>query len=182
MIETPRLVLRRWRDEDYEPFAALTADPEVMRHFPAPLSREDSDALADRSRLHIEDHGWGRWVVERRSDAAFLGFTGLSQAPATIPLADDVEVAWRLSRFAWGQGYASEAARAALDFGFNELGLSRIVSFTATENLRSQAVMQRIGMERRADLDFDHPALPKGHRLEPHVVYVLSRLGSLPSR
>lgn len=177
MIETPRLILRGWRDADDEPFAALNADPEVMRHFPATLSREESDALADRNRLHIDDHGWGLWAVARKLDGAFLGFTGLARPIQPNPLADEVEVGWRLAQFAWGHGYASEAARASLDFGFNELGLSRIVSFTATENLRSQAVMQRIGMARASELDFDHPRLPKGHRLERHVVYVISRLG-----
>ena len=144
MIDTPRLILRGWREADYEPFAALNADPEVMRHFPATHTREESDGLARPRPPH--------------------------------PLQNEVEVGWRLARFAWGHGYASEAARASLDFGFNELGLSRIVSFTAVENERSQAVMRRIGMTRAPELDFDHPAL-KGHRLERHVVYVISRLG-----
>ena len=177
MIETPRLILRGWRDADYEPFAALNADPEVMRHFPAPHSREESDALADRNRRHIDDHGWGLWAVERKDDQAFLGFTGLARPRPPNPLADEVEVGWRLIRSAWGYGYASEAARASLEYGFNELGLSRIVSFTAVENERSHAVMRRIGMVRAPQLDFDHPALPEGHRLRPHIVYVISRLG-----
>ena len=176
MIATERLVLRGWRPEDLDPFAALNADPEVMRHFPAPLTREESDALAERNRLHIDDHGWGLWAVERKLDGAFLGFTGLARPRPPHPLQNEVEVGWRLARFAWSHGYASEAARASLDFGFNELGLSRIVSFTAVENERSQAVMRRIGMTRAPELDFDHPAL-KGHRLERHVVYVISRLG-----
>lgn len=176
MIETPRLILRGWRDADYEPFAALNADPEVMRHFPSTHSREESDALADRNRLHIDDHGWGLWAVERKLDSAFLGFTGLARPRPPHPMEHEVEVGWRLARFAWGHGYASEAARASLDFGFNELGLVRIVSFTAAENLRSQAVMRRIDMSRASDLDFDHPALPEGHRLRRHVVYMATRL------
>ena len=177
MIETPRLILRGWRDADYAPFAALNADPEVMRHFPATHTREESDELAAMNRTHIDDHGWGLWAVERRQDGAFLGFTGLARPRQPNPLADEVEVGWRLAQFAWGHGYASEAARASLDYGFNELGLTRIVSFTAVENERSQAVMRRIGMTRAPELDFDHPRLPKGHRLERHVVYVISRLG-----
>jgi len=176
VIETPRLILRAWRDEDYEPFAVLNADPEVMRHFPATHSREESDALATRNRLHIDDHGWGLWAVERKLDGAFLGFTGLAHPRPPHPMEGQTEVGWRMARHAWGHGYASEAARASLAFGFDHLGLAEIISFTAAENERSQAVMQRIGMTRTPDRDFDHPALPKGHRLERHVVYAISRL------
>ena len=176
MIETPRLILRGWRDEDYEPFAALNADPEVMRHFPATHTREESDSLATRNRLHIDDHGWGLWAVERKLDAAFLGFVGLAHPRPPHPMEGQTEVGWRMAQFAWGHGYASEAARASLAFGFEHLGLGEIISFTATENLRSQAVMQRIGMTHRPERDFDHPALPKGHRLERHVLYAISRL------
>jgi ribosomal-protein-alanine N-acetyltransferase len=176
VIETPRLILRGWRDEDYEPFAALNADPEVMRHFPATHTREESDALADRNRLHIDDHGWGLWAVEHKGSGDFLGFVGLARPVQPNPLADEVEIGWRLAQHGWGHGFASEAARASLDYGFNELGLARIVSFTATENERSQAVMRRVGMTRAPELDFDHPRLPKGHRLERHVVYLATRL------
>ncbi|HYG26591.1 MAG TPA: GNAT family N-acetyltransferase, partial [Caulobacteraceae bacterium] len=139
-------------------------------------TRAESDAFADRNRLHIEDHGWGLWAVERKDDAAFLGYVGLARPVQPNPYADEVEVGWRLAQHAWGRGYASEAARASLDYGLGELGLARIVSFTATENERSQAVMRRIGMTRAPELDFDHPRLPKGHRLERHVVYVISAL------
>jgi RimJ/RimL family protein N-acetyltransferase len=176
VIETPRLILRGWRDEDYEPFAALNADPEVMRHFPATHTRSESDALANMNRMHIDDHGWGLWAVERKLDQAFLGFVGLANPRLPNPMHGQTEIGWRLAQHAWGRGYASEAARASLDFGFNELGLAEIISFTATENLRSQAVMQRIGMTHRPDRDFDHPSLPKGHRLERHVLYAISRL------
>jgi RimJ/RimL family protein N-acetyltransferase len=177
VIETPRLILRGWRDADYEPFAALNADPEVMRHFPSLLSREESDGAANRLRLDIDDHGWGLWAVERKDDGAFMGFTGLQRPRPPHPLQDDVEIGWRLARWSWGHGYASEAARASLDFGFNELGLSRIVSFTIAANERSQAVMRRLGMTRAPELDFEHPAIPEGHPMRPHVVYVISRLG-----
>ncbi len=170
-LETERLRLRPWRAEDLAPFAALNADPEVMRHFPATLSRIESDALAAVCQGEIERHGFGLWAIERRADGAFLGFTGLRGLAQSSPLAPGVEAAWRLSRQAWGQGYASEAARAAIDDGFARLGLDRIVAFTATANLPSQAVMARIGMIRREDLDFDHPALPEGHALSRHVVW-----------
>jgi len=176
VIETPRLILRGWREADFEPFAALNADAEVMRHFPAPMAREDSDALARACQQHIDEHGFGLWAVERREDGAFLGFTGLRRLPPESPLAPGVEIGWRMARHAWGAGYASEAARASLAFGFAE-GLAEIVSFTATENERSQAVMRRIGMTRAPDRDFDHPAVPEGHRLRPHVVYVISPPG-----
>ncbi|HEX6860717.1 MAG TPA: GNAT family N-acetyltransferase [Caulobacteraceae bacterium] len=175
MIETPRLLLRGWRDEDYAPFAALNADPEVMRRFPATHTREESDTLADGNREHIEEHGWGLWAIERRDDGRFLGFVGLARPRQPNPYADEVEVGWRLAQEGWGHGYASEAARASLAYGFERLKLPRIISFTATENERSQAVMRRIGMTRAPDLDFDHPRLPKGHRLERHVVYVINR-------
>ncbi|MDO9336185.1 MAG: GNAT family N-acetyltransferase [Caulobacter sp.] len=171
MITTDRLILRRWRPADLEPWAAMNADPEVMRYFPATLSREEADAAMARAQGHIDEHGFGFWAVERREDGAFLGFTGLMRLKDDNPLAPGVETGWRLSRHAWGHGYASEAAAASLQHGFGALGLESIVAFTATTNLPSQAVMQRIGMTRRQDLDFDHPALPKGHPLERHVVW-----------
>jgi RimJ/RimL family protein N-acetyltransferase len=172
MIATDRLVLRNWRPSDLEPWAALNADPEVMAHFPALLSADEAAAMLAANQALITDKGWGLWAVERRGDGAFLGFTGLMQLRESNPLAPGVEIGWRFARHAWGAGYASEAARAALAFGFERLTLPEIVAFTATGNLRSQAVMDRIGMTRREDLDFDHPALPRGHVLERHVVWV----------
>lgn len=172
MIETDRLILRNWRPSDLDPWAALNADTEVMEHFPATLDRIESDAMAAVHEALITKQGWGLWAVERREDGAFLGFTGLKAIPASIPFAPAVEVAWRMSRAAWGHGYASEAARAAMADGFSRLAMPRIVSFTAQVNERSAAVMRRIGMARREDLDFDHPVLPEGHRLRRHVVYV----------
>ncbi|MDG2520810.1 GNAT family N-acetyltransferase [Caulobacter segnis] len=173
MIETERLILRPWTDADREPFAAMCADPEVMRHFPATLNRTESDAVVERMVAHQADHGFSFFALERKADGAFLGFTGMMTLKTENPLQPGVEIGWRLAREAWGAGYASEAALAAIRHGFDTLGLEQIVSFTATENLRSQAVMQRIGMTRRADLDFDHPAVPEGHRLRPHVVYAI---------
>lgn len=178
VIETERLILRNWRAEDFAPFAALNADPDVMRHFPSTLTADESDAMAARSRAHIDQQGYGLWAVERRSDGAFLGFTGLMALKDSSPLFPGVEIGWRLTRSAWGLGYASEAARASLADGFARLGLAEIVAFTATTNAPSQAVMRRIGMARREDLDFDHPALPKGHPLERHVVYAATAAAS----
>jgi RimJ/RimL family protein N-acetyltransferase len=150
----------------------MNADPEVMEHFPATLTADEAAAMLAANQARITDTGWGLWAVERREDGAFLGFTGLMPLRESNPLAPGVEIGWRFARQAWGAGYASEAARAALAFGFERLALPEIVAFTATGNLRSQAVMDRVGMSRCEDLDFDHPALPYGHTLERHVVWV----------
>ena len=171
MITTDRLILRQWRPSDLEPWAAMNADPEVMRYFPAVLTREEAEAQMARAQVHIAEHGYGFWAVERLDDGAFLGFTGLMRLKDDNPQAPGIETGWRQARHTWGQGYASEAARASLDHGFGTLGLHSIIAFTAAANLPSQAVMARIGMTRREDLDFDHPALPKGHPLERHVVW-----------
>lgn len=172
MFETERLILRAFRDEDREPWAAMNADPQVMRHFPATLSREEADAVIDRVNGKIADTGVGFWALERKSDGQFLGFAGLNCiAHETLPIFGEWEVGWRLARHAWGQGYASEAGGFALDHGFRAMGLKRIVAYTARTNLPSERVMQRLGMERRADMDFDHPAVPDGHPVKPHIVY-----------
>jgi ribosomal-protein-alanine N-acetyltransferase len=171
VIETPRLILRGWREADLEPWAALNADPEVMRHFPAVQTRIESDAMAARNQDHIDQHGFGLWAVERKADGVFLGFAGLMALRESNPLAPGVEAGWRFARHAWGRGYATEAARAAMDDGFGRLGLKAIVAFTATTNLPSQAVMDRLGMTRREDLDFDHPMAPVGHVLRRHLVW-----------
>ncbi|MBB2916732.1 GNAT family N-acetyltransferase [Cupriavidus alkaliphilus] len=173
-FETGRLRLRQWRDEDLAPFAALNADAQVMRYFPAPLSRAESDAMAGRCRSLIAQNGWGVWVAERTADDTFLGFVGLHEPAATLPFAPCVEIAWRLARHAWGQGYATEAARGALAYGFSRLGLDEIVAFTTLANARSRAVMERLGMRQDA-VGFDHPALPPQHPLRPHCLYRLPR-------
>ena len=168
---TERLVLRQWRESDLEPFARLNADPEVMRYFPAPLSREQSDAMVDRLSGHIEAEGWGMWALERRDTGEFIGFTGLGVPRQVLPFQPCVEVGWRLAATAWGHGFATEAAREALRVGFDELGLTEIVSFTAVPNMRSRAVMERLGMVRDAAEDFDHPAVDVGHPVRRHVLY-----------
>jgi RimJ/RimL family protein N-acetyltransferase len=176
--ETERLLLRRWRQDDREPFAALNADPSVMEHFPATLDRAASDAFADRVAQHLDEHGWGLWALEERTTGRFLGYTGLAVPRFEAHFTPAVEVGWRLARDAWGNGYATEAARAAVAVGFEQLGLDEIVSFTAVGNLRSRAVMERIGMTHDPADDFDHPALAEGDPLRRHVLYRLAN----PSR
>ena len=171
MIETERLLLRPWRDADREPFAALNADPDVRRYFPSTLSRAESDAGVDRQMAHFAAHGFGLWALERRADGAFLGFTGLRILEPEDPPFPGIEIGWRLARHAWGCGHASEAARASLAYGFETLGLAEIVAFTAQTNLLSERVMQRIGMTHDPARDFDHPAVPEGHPLRPHILY-----------
>jgi ribosomal-protein-alanine N-acetyltransferase len=173
-LATPRLLLRGWRDDDRRAFAALNADPQVMAHFPAPLDRATSDDLVDRFVAHWAEHGLGLWAVERATDDRFLGFTGLSVPGFDAHFTPAVEVGWRLVRDAWGRGYATEAARAALRFGFETRGLQEIVSFTVPANARSRRVMERIGMTHDPADDFDHPRLPPGHGLRRHVLYRLS--------
>lgn len=171
VLRTERLLLRRWRDDDREPFAALNADPEVMAYFPAPLDRAASDALVDRIEAGFTDHGFGMWALESLAEGSFVGFTGLAVPSFSAPFTPAVEVGWRLARPAWGHGFATEAATAALDFGFDRIGLTEIVSFTAAVNERSRAVMGRLGMAYDARDDFDHPGLPDGHPLRRHVLY-----------
>ncbi|TWC27005.1 RimJ/RimL family protein N-acetyltransferase [Pseudomonas sp. SJZ079] len=174
-LDSPRLLLRRWRGEDHAAFAELNGDPEVMRHFPACLSRAESEQQIARIEAEFARHGFGFWALERKDSGAFIGFTGLRSVAFDAGFCPAVEIAWRLARGHWRQGFASEAARAALACGFTRLDLELIVSFTAVDNLASQQVMQAIGMQRDPAEDFDHPALPAGHRLRPHVLYRLRR-------
>jgi RimJ/RimL family protein N-acetyltransferase len=176
-LRTDRLLLRQWRDEDLEPFAELNADPETMRYFPAPPTRAESDALAGRSRRQIDDEGWGLWAVEVDGGAPFVGFVGLSRPSFEEHFTPAVEVGWRLAREHWGHGYATEAGRAALAFGFEKLGLEEIVSFTSVLNEPSWRVMERLGMSHDPADDFEHPRVPAGHPLRPHVLYRLTRAG-----
>ena len=170
---TPRLLLRHWREEDKPPFGEMGADPEVMRHFPARLSREQSDEMVDRVGADLEQRGWGLWAVEELATGRFLGFTGLNVPRFEASFLPAIEIGWRLRRDAWGHGYASEAARGALAVAFEDLGLDELVSFTATTNTRSQAVMSRIGMTRDPAEDFDHPGIDERSALRPHVLYRL---------
>jgi RimJ/RimL family protein N-acetyltransferase len=174
-LRTERLWLRRWRPSDREPFAELNADPVVMENFLAPLTREESDAFVDRMEAHFSEHGFGLWAVEVLSTGEFAGCVGLLVPPFEAHFTPAVEVGWRLGQRHWRRGYATEAARAALRFGFDELELAEIVSFTVPANLRSRRVMERLGMTLDSTGDFDHPRLPEGHHLRRHVLYRLGR-------
>lgn len=171
-VETERLYLRQWRLADREPFAAMNADPRVMEYFPSMLTRAESDALAERCQLLIEERGWGFWAAECKTTHEFIGFVGLHTPSAELPFSPCVEVGWRLAFSHWGKGFASEAAKEALRVGFHSLGLNEIVSFTAVGNLRSRAVMERLGM--RESGTFDHPHVPDGLGLRRHCLYRLA--------
>lgn len=170
-LRTKRLILRQWWDGDREPFAELNGDPETMRYFVSTLTREESDAMVDWASGLIDERGWGLWAVEVPGVAPFVGFVGLN-----IPSfgQDVVEIGWRLRREHWGNGYATEAAREALRFGFEELALDEIVAFTAVQNEPSRRVMERIGMTHDPSRDFDHPRVPDGHPLKGHVLYAIA--------
>ena len=173
MIRTSRLLLRAFIETDRDPWAAMNADPEVMRHFPATLSRAEADAVIERVNGKIAATGVGFWALERKADGLFLGFAGLNRiAHDYLPIFGLWEVGWRLRREAWGQGYASEAGAAALAHGFGPMRLERILAYTAQTNKPSEAVMQRLGMRRAADMDFDHPLVPEGNPIRRHIVYV----------
>jgi ribosomal-protein-alanine N-acetyltransferase len=169
-LRTARLLLRQWRRDDLKPFAALNADPEVMRYFPAPLSRRESDGLARTAHALIEARGWGLWAVEVVETRLFIGFIGLAEPRFEADFSPAVEVGWRLHRCQWGRGYATEGARAALAYAFDELSLKEVVSFTSAVNLRSRRVMERLGMIHDPRDDFDHP-LVDDPVLRPHVLY-----------
>ncbi len=173
MLHTERLLLRGWRPEDRDPFAALNADPVVMEHFPAPLARAESDGFVDSVEANLADRGWGLWAAERRDTGAFIGFIGLNVPGFEADFTPCVEVGWRLAREHWGVGFAPEGAREAVRFGFEELGLEEIVSFTTVGNHNSRRVMEKIGM--RLDREFDHPRLPEGSPIRRHVLYTLRR-------
>ena len=174
-IESERLILRRWRPEDREPFARLNADPRVMEFMLSVLTREQSDAFANRIGAHFEQHGFGLFAVERRGEGSFIGFIGLQRANFEAPFTPCVEIGWRLAADLWNQGLATEGGHAVVRHSFEVLGLEELVSFTAVINTRSQRVMQKIGMGCNRAEDFDHPRVPEGHRLRRHVLSRLSR-------
>lgn len=173
IIQTNRLILRQWREEDFEPFAQLNADPRVREFFPGLLTREESDASIKTIAEHISKKGWDLWAVELLKTGKFIGFIGLREVDFKAPFnkeAPAVEIGWRLAFNYWGQGYATEGATAALHFGFEKLSLPEIVSFTTVNNMRSRNVMEKIGMHHLEADDFDHPRLPEGHPLRRHVL------------
>jgi len=172
-LSTPRLLLRRWRAEDREPFYRINSDPRVMEHFPACLTRAESDAAIDRMEAHFKHHGFGLWAAELVQTGELAGFIGLSTPRFTAHFTPCVEVGWRLSVQFWGRGLATEGAREAMRFGFEQARLSEIVSFTVAGNLRSIRVMEKLGMRRGLADDFDHPWVAAGHPLRRHVLYRL---------
>lgn len=177
VIETERLYIRQWQASDFAIFAEMNADPEVMRYFPKLLTPTVSDIIANKCQQLIAEKGWGLWAVSLKNGAkksdSFIGFVGLNETNADMSFAPAVEIAWRLQKDHWGQGYATEAARAALNFAFSELTLDEVVSFTAVINQRSQLIMDRIGMKDTHD-NFYHPALNANHRLAEHVLYKIT--------
>ena len=178
VIETEHLYLRQWQASDFAVFAEINADPEVMKYFPKLLTPKVSDIIASKCQQLIANQGWGLWAVSLKDSTKtyddFIGFVGLNDTHADMSFAPAVEIAWRLHKDYWGQGYATEAARAALNFAFTELSLDEVVSFTAVINKRSQLIMERIGMmDTRAN--FYHPALDPNHRLAEHVLYNMTR-------
>lgn len=170
-IHTKRLILRPWKEEDWEPFARMNADPRVMEYFPSTLSRQESDTLAKRLSDYVVENGWGLWAVSIPDVAEFIGFIGLSKPSFDAHFTPAIEVGWRLAYEYWGKGYATEGALAALQYGFEALQLKEIVSFTAQMNDRSRNVMKKIGMHHDPVDDFDHPRLSKEHLLCRHVLY-----------
>jgi ribosomal-protein-alanine N-acetyltransferase len=179
-LRTERLILRRWRESDREPFARLNADPELMRYMIRALTCAESDAFVERIEREFEEQGYGLWAVEVPGETPLIGFVGLHRQTFPAHFTPAVEVGWRLDRPYWGRGYATEAARAALRDGFERVGLTEIVSMTTPANIRSIAVMERLGMTRNPADDFDHPNVPDGHPAKHHVLYrVSSKTGLL---
>jgi RimJ/RimL family protein N-acetyltransferase len=175
VISTARLKLREWRDSDRAPFAALNADPRVMEHFPAPLLPAESDAMVERIVGHFQRHGYGLWAVEIPGVTEFAGFIGLNVPVFAAPFMPCVEIGWRLAADCWGHGYAREGAAAVLKWAFEVQQIPEVVSFTVPDNVRSQRVMEAIGMTRDPLGDFEHPLVPVGHRLRKHVLYRIAR-------
>jgi RimJ/RimL family protein N-acetyltransferase len=171
-LRTARLLLREWRPSDVEPFAAMSADPEVMAMLPPLPDRASCEAWIERMRAHRDEHGFSYWAVELPGETDLIGAIGLSSV-RTLPFAPAVEIGWRLARRYWGEGYATEAARAAIEDGFFRLGLEEIVAFTVPANRRSWRIMEQFGMRRDPDHDFDHPQIPEGHPLRRHNLYRL---------
>jgi RimJ/RimL family protein N-acetyltransferase len=173
-LESERLKLRQWIKDDWPDFARLCADPLVMKHFPAILSQNESIKMADAVSALISERGWGFWAVEEKSSGRFIGFVGLHVPQPALPCSPCVEIGWRLAKEYWGKGYATEAGKVALKFAFEELQLAEVVSFTAVENLKSRAVMERLQML-NTHQNFEHPSIPVGHKLREHILFKITR-------
>ena len=179
-LRTPRLLLREWRAADQEPFAAISADPAVMKMLPPLPDRAASDAWIARMQAHCDEHGFAQWAVELPGEEPLIGAIGLNWVRSPFPFAPAIEIGWRLARAYWGRSYAFEAARAALEDGFGRLGIGEIVAFTVPANRRSWRLMERLGMSHDPSEDFDHPRLVEGDALRRHVLYRLRRDGTGP--
>jgi len=175
MLETERLLLRRWKASDRAPFARINGDPRVMEFLGAPLDREQSDALIDLAEEHFRQHGFGAYAVELRGSGEFIGFVALMIPSFEAHFTPCIEIGWRLAAEAWGRGYATEGASALMDRAFREMGLAELVSFTSATNVRSRRVMHKIGMTHDPADDFDHPRLREGDPLRRHVLYRIKR-------
>lgn len=172
MIETERLILRVWRDIDCEPYADMMVDPEVGKWLGGPFTREQAYERVVRFRASLAEGGLGRLAIERKSDGRMIGHCGLAPTPDTPPVPNGIEIGWALAPDAWGCGFAVEAARAVIAHGLTRGDVPEILAFTGATNIRSEAVMQRLGMVRTSERDFDHPALAREHPLRRHIVYV----------
>lgn len=173
-IETSRLKLRHWKDSDQKPFAELNRDPEVMEYFPDILTEAESNLMIQRITAKFDENGWGFWAAELKDTHDFIGFVGLNSPTANLPFTPCVEIGWRLSRKHWGNGYATEAAQAVLKFAFENISVTEIVSFTPLQNIRSQSVMQKIGMTNTGQ-NFIHPSVPVGDKLQEHVLFKITK-------
>ena len=169
MIITKRLILREWKKDDLIPFSIMNADPRVMEFFPAPLSKKESDAMVKKIQKEMSEKGYGLWALEVQENEQFIGFVGIHHVTFPAYFTPCIEIGWRLAYDSWGKGYATEAAKAVIDYAFNTLHLKELVSFTAKLNKRSIRLMERLGMT--YDGDFEHPNLPDGHNLKSHVLY-----------
>jgi RimJ/RimL family protein N-acetyltransferase len=175
LIETERLLLRHWKEEDRELFREMNADPRVMEFFPECLTCAQSNSLVEQIDEHFEEHGFGLFAAELRESQTFIGFVGLAVPSFEAHFTPCVEIGWRFSPDHWGRGLATEGARAVAKYAFGELALEELVSFTVPANIRSRRVMEKIGMTHNAADDFDHPNLPEGHPLRRHVLYRLRK-------
>ena len=173
-LQTSRLKLRQWKNSDLIAFAKLNADPEVLKFYPSTLKKNESDDMAHKIKGLIAKRGWGFWAVEEIKTKKFIGFVGLHEPTYDLPVTPCVEIGWRLAKEYWGNGYATEASNLSLDFAFNKLNLDKIYSFTSVANIKSRAVMERIGMV-NLNKNFEHPIIPKGHTLREHVLYRITR-------
>ena len=181
-LETERLILRRWKEADIEPFFKITSDPEVRRYYPNVLTINETKSLVTRIESHFVKESFGLWALELKSTGEFIGYTGLSKPTFEAHFMPCVEIGWQIARRYWGQGYAPEAANKALEDGFVRIGLDEIVSFTTVSNDKSIRVMEKLGMHRNPKDDYLHPFLPEGHPLKPHVLFRLKKTEWLQNR